>query len=140
MIDPSASTNVMSLKVMNQLGLRITRPYRNICGMDSREIKLCVLIKYLHVKLAAYLDISVLMDVIVIGVLDAWGMFLSRKGIASLVARLQLDLSCATIPTCEETFVTLYGKPPRKYHVEDPKKPMNQLAYTCSNFIFSLQI
>jgi hypothetical protein len=30
MLDSRASTNVMSLKVMNQLGLKTTRPYRNV--------------------------------------------------------------------------------------------------------------
>jgi hypothetical protein len=45
MLDSGASTNVMSLKVMNQLGLQITWPYRNVCTMDSREIKVHGLIK-----------------------------------------------------------------------------------------------
>jgi hypothetical protein len=34
MLDFGVSANVMSLKVMNQLGLKITRPYRNVCGID----------------------------------------------------------------------------------------------------------
>lgn len=76
MIDSGASTNVMSLKVMNQLGLRTTRPYRNACAMDSRDIKVCGLIKDLHFKLAVYPDISIFMDVVVIDVPDSWGMLL----------------------------------------------------------------
>jgi hypothetical protein len=51
MLDSGASTNVMSLKVMNQLGLKITRPYRNVCGIDSKLIKVCGLIKDLKVYL-----------------------------------------------------------------------------------------
>jgi hypothetical protein len=47
--------------------------------MDSREIKVLGLIKDLHVKLVVYLDISFLIDVVVIDVLDSWGMLLSRK-------------------------------------------------------------
>jgi hypothetical protein len=39
--------------------------------MDSREIKVCCLIKDLKVSLAAYSDISVLMDVVVIDLPDA---------------------------------------------------------------------
>jgi hypothetical protein len=54
MLDFGVSTNVMSLKVMNQLGLKTTRPYKNVHSMDSREIKVCGLIKDLHVKLVAY--------------------------------------------------------------------------------------
>jgi hypothetical protein len=79
MLDSGASTNVMTLKVMNQLGLKTTCPYRNVCAMESREIKVCGFIKDLHVKLAAYPNISLLMDVVVIDVLDPWGMLLSRK-------------------------------------------------------------
>jgi hypothetical protein len=36
MLDSGASTNVMSLKVMEQLGLKTTRPYGNVCGIDSK--------------------------------------------------------------------------------------------------------
>ena len=57
MLDSRASTNVMSLTVMNQLGLKTTQPYRNVCIMDSREIKVCGLIKDLQVNLLAYPDI-----------------------------------------------------------------------------------
>lgn len=64
---------------MNQLGLKTSRPYRNVCDMDSREIKVCDLIKDLHMKLVAYPNISLLMDVVVINVQDAWGMLPSRK-------------------------------------------------------------
>jgi hypothetical protein len=88
----------MSLNVMNQLGLKTTRPYRNICAMDSREVKVCGLIKDLHVSLAVFQDISLTMDVVVIDVLDAWGMILSRKWVTDLGGSIQMDLSYATIP------------------------------------------
>lgn len=45
MLDFGASTNGMPLKVMDQLGLKITRPYRNVCGIDSKAIKVCGLIQ-----------------------------------------------------------------------------------------------
>ena len=51
---------------MNQLGLKTTRPYRNVCGIDSREIKVCGPIQDLKASLVAYPDIFVLMDVVVI--------------------------------------------------------------------------
>lgn len=71
------------------------------------------------------------MDVVVIDVLDAWGMLLSRKWVANLGGSIQMDLSYATILTCEGTFVTLYREHPRMYHVEDPIEPMNELI--CAN-------
>jgi hypothetical protein len=77
MLDSGASTNVMSLTVMNCLGLNTSKPYKNICTMDSREVKVCGLIKYIQVSLAVYPSISLVMDVVVIDVPDAWGMLLS---------------------------------------------------------------
>jgi hypothetical protein len=50
MLDTRDSTIVMSLKDMDQLGLKITRPYRNVCGIDSKNIKVCVLTKDLKVS------------------------------------------------------------------------------------------
>jgi hypothetical protein len=89
MLDYGDSTNVMALKVMNKLGLKITRPYRNVCGIDSRAIPVCGLIKYLKVSLDTYPNISLLMDVVIIDVPDAWGMLLSRKWVATLGGSLQ---------------------------------------------------
>jgi hypothetical protein len=94
---------------MNQLGLKITRPYRNMCGIDSRAIPICGLIKDLKVSLVAYPDISLLMDVVVIDVHDAWGMLLSREWVATLgvVSKwispmpLSLTLKEALLPSIE---------------------------------------
>ena len=38
MLDSGASSNVVTRKVMEQLNLRITRPYHNVCAMDAREV------------------------------------------------------------------------------------------------------
>jgi hypothetical protein len=43
----------------------------NVYRIDSREIKLCDLIKDLKVYLAAYPRYSITMDVVVIDILDA---------------------------------------------------------------------
>ena len=71
MLDSRASSTVMPLKVMNQVGLKTIRPYRNVCAMDSREIEVRGLIKDLMINLAAHPNISILMDVIVSDVPDA---------------------------------------------------------------------
>jgi hypothetical protein len=52
--------------------------------MDSKEMKVHGLVKDLQVKLKAYPDISIFMDVVVNDVPDVWGMLLYRKWIASL--------------------------------------------------------
>ena len=36
-LDSRASANMMSLKVMQQLGLKVTRPYKNVCGFESKS-------------------------------------------------------------------------------------------------------
>jgi hypothetical protein len=68
MLDYGASTNVTSLKVMNQVGLKTTCSYKNGCAKDSREIEVCGLIKDIQVKLVAYIDITLLMDIVIIDV------------------------------------------------------------------------
>jgi hypothetical protein len=40
-----------------------------------------------------------------------------------------MDLSYATIPTCENTFVTLHHEKMRRYHVEDPQDLMNEMVF-----------
>ena len=76
--------------------------------MDSREIKLYGLTKDLKVNLDTYPNIFVLMDIVVIDASDARAMLLSRKWVASLGGNIQMDLSYATISTCENNFVTLH--------------------------------
>jgi hypothetical protein len=118
MLDYGASINVMYLKVMNQLGLKITRPYRNVCKIDSKANKVCGVIKDLKVHLATYLEVSLSMDVIVIDVHDACGMLLSRKWVAISGGSIQMDLSYATIPIGDGSYVTLYNHPMIKNHVK----------------------
>jgi len=69
-----ASTNVMSLKVMKELGLKTTRPYGNFYGIDSKKVKVYGLIEDVKVYLLDFSHISLIMNMVVIDVLDAWGM------------------------------------------------------------------
>ena len=39
MLDSGASSNVMIRKLMEQLNLRVTQPYHNVCAMDAREVE-----------------------------------------------------------------------------------------------------
>ena len=54
MLDSGASLNIMIRKVMEQMGLTISRPYQNVCAMDSREIDVVGIILNFSVKLDAY--------------------------------------------------------------------------------------
>ena len=60
----------MTRRVMEQINLTISRPYQNVCAMDSREIDVVGIIMNFPIKLATYHDIGVTMDIVVIDVLD----------------------------------------------------------------------
>jgi hypothetical protein len=97
--------------------------------MDSKEIKGFGLIKDLHFKLVVYLDISILTNVVVIDVSDAWGILLSIKWVVNLGGSLQMDLSYATIPTCDGTSINLHREQFKRFQVEDPNEHMKE--YEC---------
>jgi hypothetical protein len=130
MLDSGATSKVITKKVMEQLNLRISRPYHNICALDSQTIEVHGLIKGLQVYLASLPDIMIEMDIVVIDVPDVWGMLLNRKTTADLGGSLQMDLSYATIPTPDGGTFKLNREVYRKYHIEDPKKPQNELNWT----------
>ena len=73
------------------------------------------------------------MDVLVIDVPDAWGMLLSRKWAATMGGTLQMDLTYATFPSSENSFVKLYREKERKLHVEDTNEPLNEIVYHMSD-------
>ena len=108
MLDSGSSSNVMIRRVMEQMGLTISRPYQNVCAMDSREIDVVGIILNFPIKLAAYPDIGVTMDIVVIDVPDIWEMLLLRKWVASLRGSIQMDWTYAMIPASEDAHVKLY--------------------------------
>ena len=97
--------------------------------MDSREIDVVGIILNFRVKLAAYPNIGVTMDIVVIDVPDRWGMLLSRKWASSIGGSIQMDWTYTMIPASEDAHVKLYREKERKYHVEDPDEPDNE--YVC---------
>ena len=76
MLDSGSLANIMTRKVMEQLNLKINRPYHNICAMDSREVEVVDIGLGFPIRLAKYPDIHINMDILVIDVRDKWGMFL----------------------------------------------------------------
>ena len=68
MLDSSASSKHHDQESYGKVCLKITRPYQNVCAMDSREIDVVGIILNFPVKLVAYLDIGVTMDIVVIDV------------------------------------------------------------------------
>jgi hypothetical protein len=63
---------MMSLKVMNQLGLEVTGPYIDVCRFESKGIKVYNLMEGLEVHLADYPDFPIIMDIVVVDIPDTW--------------------------------------------------------------------
>ena len=78
------------------------------------------MIENLKIKLVAYLDVEITMNVLVIDIPDVWGMLLSREWAAKLGGIIQLDLTYATIPISETALIKLMNEPPMMEHVETP--------------------
>jgi hypothetical protein len=93
MLDSEASANMMSLKVMEKLGLKATQPYKNLCRFESRAIPTHGVVENVEVCLGRYLERVINMDIMVVDVPDVWGMLLSRKFTAMLGGTLEMDLT-----------------------------------------------
>jgi hypothetical protein len=122
MLDSGASENVMSLKFMRQLGLKTTRPYGKVCGIDSKK-NIYGLIEDMEVYLEDFSHIGLIMNIVVIDVLDAWGMLLTRSWAATLGGFLSMDLTNAHIPMGDGTFKVLYNREVSRKHVLDRNDP-----------------
>jgi hypothetical protein len=61
-------------------------------------------------------------------------MLFSRKWVAKLGASIQMDLSYATIPTSDGTFVTLCRHLALRHQVEYHKIPLNKLVWEYQDF------
>jgi hypothetical protein len=107
----------MSLKVMEHLSLKTTRTYGNVRGIASKKVKVYGLIEDVEFYLVDFPHISILMNIVVIDVSDAWGMLLSRNWAATLGGFLSMDLTYAYIPMEDGTFEVLYNRRATKVHV-----------------------
>jgi hypothetical protein len=123
MLDFGASTNMMSLKVTEQIGLKTTHPYGNVCGIDSKKVKVYGLIEYVEVYVHDYPHISLIMKIMVIDISDAWGMLLSRSCVVTLGGFLNMDLTHAHISMGDGTLKILYRRKNIKKPVMDLDHP-----------------
>jgi hypothetical protein len=93
MLDTGVGANMMSLKVMLQMGLKVTRPYRNVCGFESKSIPTHGVIENIKVQLKEFPEKTIRIDIIVVDVPDVWGMLLSRNFGAMIGGSLEMDLT-----------------------------------------------
>jgi hypothetical protein len=64
------------------VGLKVTWPYRNVCGFESKSIPTHGVVENVEVHLKEYPEKMVHIDIVVVDVPDVWGMLLSRKFVA----------------------------------------------------------
>jgi hypothetical protein len=126
MLDTGVGENMMSLKVMQQMGLKVTRPYRNVCGFESKEIPTHGVVENVEVHLKEFLEKTVHIDIIVVDVPDVWGMLLSRKFGAMIGGSLEMDLTFLRLPLKHGTTGHLLNVPITRNHVQDVVPPINE--------------
>jgi len=119
MLDSGVCANMMSLKVMQQLGLKVTQPYRNVCGFESRAIPTHGVIENVEVCLEKYLERVIHIDIVVVDVPDVWGMLLSRKFASMLGGTLEMDLTCINVPMNDGTISRVLNVPMTRIHVQE---------------------
>lgn len=78
-LDLGASHNPMPKAIMENMGLDITRPYKDLYSFDSKKVKCLGLIKDLVITLTQIPTKSLIMDVIVADIPIRFGMLLSRS-------------------------------------------------------------
>jgi hypothetical protein len=129
MFDSGASHNLVPKVVMDQLGLDITRPYKDLFSFDSRKVKCLGLIKDMVVSLSQIPAKNMVMDVVVVDIPPKFGMLLSRSWAAKLKGTLQMDMSYATIPVFGQ-YRRLYSEVFLKYMVRNKSQPNNHPIYS----------
>jgi hypothetical protein len=125
MLDTGVGANMMSLKVMQQMGLKVTRPYRNVCGFESKAIPTHGVVENVEVHLKEFPEKTVHIDIIVVDVPNVWGMLLSRKFGAMIGGSLEMDLTFLRLPLKDGTTGRLLNVPITGNHVQDIVPPIN---------------
>jgi hypothetical protein len=124
MLNSGASHNLMPKVVMDQLGLDVTRPYKDPFSFDSRKVKFLGMIKDMVVSLAQIPTKNMVMDVVVVDIPPKFGMMFSRSWAAKLKGYLQMDMPYATIPIFGRDR-RLYREVLLKYMVSNKSQPRN---------------
>lgn len=129
LLDSGASHNLMPKKVMDELGLQITREYHDLFTFDSSIVHCIGLIKDLVLSLAQLPMKSIVMDIVVAEIPSKFGMLLSICWSKKLGGTLQMDMSYATIPIFGGEFRRIYRETKLAYIISDHHNPTNNPIY-----------
>jgi hypothetical protein len=107
------------------VGLKVTRPYRNVCGFESKTIPTHGVVQNVEVRLKEYPEKMFHIDIVVVDVPYVWGMLLSMKFAAMLDGTLEMDLTFLQLPFKNATIGHLFNVPIIWDHVQDITHPVN---------------
>jgi hypothetical protein len=115
--------------IMKELGVEITRPYKDLLSFDSRKVKCLGLIKDIFFSLGQITSKGMVMDVVLAYIPPKFGMLLSRSWAENLKRTLQMDMPNDTVPIFGQER-RLYREVLLKYMVIIKDKPNNHLIYS----------
>lgn len=110
-----SSINIIPLKVVKQLKMNISRPYKGSCVIDSKKMKVLAIIKDILVKLSSCPSFYSIMDALVIDISTNWGMTIGKRWLKLLHGCMSDDLSHANISIDKDTYFTLHREALLKY-------------------------
>ena len=129
LLDSGASHNPMPKKLMEELGLQVTKEYHDLYTFDSKKVQCMGVIKDLVFSLSQLPMKSVVMDIVVADIPTRFRMLPSRSWSRKLCGTLQMDMSYATIPVFGGEFRRLYRETQRAYIINDHLNPSNHPIY-----------
>lgn len=137
MFDLGPSHNLMPKVIMDNLGLDITRNYKDLYSFDSRNVRCLGLIKDLVVTLHQIPEKSMVVDVVVANVPTKFGMLLSRSWASKLKGTLQMDILYATIPIFGEKR-RLHRENRLENMISSKDNPKKHHIYAIDTYLISL--
>jgi hypothetical protein len=124
MLDTGEGANIMPFKVMHQLGLKVTHPYMNICGFESKAIPTHGVVENVEIFLKECLEKVIHIDIVIVDVPYVWGMLLSRKFASLLGGTLEMDLSFIELPLKNGIIDRLVNEQVTETHVQEANRPI----------------
>ena len=119
----------MPKKVMDELGVEITKKYHDIYTFNSKSVKCLGVIKYLVISLTQFPMKILVIEIVVADITSRFGMLLSRSWSKNLGGTLQMDITYATNLVFGGEFKRLYRETKMAYIISDQQNPSNHLIY-----------
>jgi hypothetical protein len=124
MLDTGVGANIMPSKFMQQLGLKVTRPYNNVCGFESKAIPTHGVVENVEICLKECLDKVIHIGIMIVDIPDVWVMLLSRNFTSLLGGTLEMDLSFIEFSLKNGIIGHLLNEQVTETHVQEANRPI----------------